>query len=229
MTAVLLDFYGTLAVADRPGNWFASILTGRGYELDPVINARWSVVAWDGATHHEHSVDEAAYKAWEDRRWLRLLADHDIPADEHDDLVAEIRHWRDGFEMVAYDETASVLAALAAAGHRLVVCSNWDWDLDDHLRATGLAELVHERVSSAWVGSRKPHPLIYEQALALGRAEPADTVFVGDTWDADVEGPIGLGMRAVHVHRADDPRPPPSVPPGTHRITDLTELPILLG
>ena len=228
MTAVLLDFYGTLAVAERPGNWFESILTSRGHELDPDINDRWSIVAWDGATHHEHSLDEATYQAWEDRRWRRLLTDHGIPVAEQDDLVADLRHWRDDFAMVAYAETAAVLRALADGGHRLVVCSNWDWDLDEHLEATGLAELIHDRVSSAWVGSRKPHPLIYEKALALGGAAPDDTVFVGDTWDADVEGPRRLGLTAVHVHRREDRRPPAELPDDVHRITDLTALVALL-
>jgi putative hydrolase of the HAD superfamily len=213
MTAVLLDFYGTLATAERPSDWFESILTERGHTLDPEVNRRWSVVAWDGATHHEHSVDEATYQAWEDRRWR-----------EHGELVAARRRGREDFPMVASDETAAVLAELAGAGHRLVVCSNWDWDLDDHLAATGLADLVHARVSSAWVGSRKPHPLIYEEALALGGEGPADTVFVGDTWEADVVGPRRLGMTAVHVHRPEDRRPPAPLPEGVRRITDLTAL-----
>ena len=109
-----------------------------------------------------------------------------------------------------------------------MVCSNWDWDLDEHLTDTGLADLVHDRVSSAWVGSRKPHSLIYEVALDLGGAAPDDTVFVGDTFDADVEGPHRQGMRPVHVHRPEDTRPALDLPPGAHRIADLTELPDLL-
>jgi putative hydrolase of the HAD superfamily len=228
MTTVLLDFYGTLAVAARPGDWFDAILVDRGHRLDPVINARWSVVAWDGATHHEHSADEASYQAWEDDRWTRLLTDHGIPTDEHGELIAALRHWRDAFEMVAYDESAAVLAELRDAGHTLVVCSNWDWDLDDHLRSTGLARLIDDRVSSAWVGSRKPHPLIYQRALELGGADPDRTVFVGDSWDADVEGPRRLGMTAVHVHRGGDPRPAHPLPDGVHRVTDLTGLPELV-
>lgn len=229
MSAVLLDFYGTLAEAARPGDWFDSILTERGHELDPEINRRWSVTAWDGATHHEHSADEAAYRAWEDDRWRRLLVDHDVPAAEQEELIAALRDWRDAFEMVAYDEAAAVVGRLADAGHTVVVCSNWDWDLDDHLEATGLADLIDDRVSSAWVGSRKPHALIYERAQALGGADPADTVFVGDTWVADVEGPRRLGMTAVHVHRPGDVRPAPPLPGGVHRVTDLTALPDLVG
>jgi putative hydrolase of the HAD superfamily len=224
VTAVILDFYGTLAVAENPGNWFENILTERGHTLDPEVNRRWSVVSWDGTTHDEHSADEATYQAWEDRRWRRLLADHDIPEPQHDDLVAALRHWRDAFEMVAYDETAAVLDTIRAAGHRLVVCSNWDWDLDEYLAATGVADRIDERVSSAWVGSRKPHPRIYEEALTLAGVEAEDAVFVGDTWDADVEGPTRLGMTAVHVHRPQDTREAPPLPERAHRISDLTGL-----
>ena len=130
-------------------------------------------MAWDGATHHEHSVDEAAYQAWEDRRWRRLLTDHGIPRTDQDDLrgrapalAGRLRHG--GLRR----DRPPCCTTWPTAGHRLVVCSNWDWDLDEHLEATGLAELIHDRVSSAWVGSRKPHPLIYEKALALGGAAP---------------------------------------------------------
>jgi putative hydrolase of the HAD superfamily len=50
---------------------------------------------------------------------------------------------------------------------------------------------------------------------------PGDVVFVGDTWEPDVVGPIGAGMRAVHLWREDDHREPPPPPNGAVRIADL--------
>jgi FMN phosphatase YigB (HAD superfamily) len=52
---------------------------------------------------------------------------------------------------------------------------------------------------------------------------------VGDTWDADVEGPHRLGMTPVHVHRAHDDRAAPPLPPGAHRVRDLRGLLDLLA
>ena len=228
-TAVLFDFYGTLATAARAARWWESVFALRGHELDPTVLDRWDVRAWDGTTHHDHSRDEAAYRAWERHRWQRAATDHGVTGGERDELVDELERWRDRFTMVAYDDAAPVLAALGEAGHRLIVCSNWDWDLDKHLEATGLADLVHDRVSSAWVGSRKPHPLIYEETLALAGSDPAETVFVGDTWDADILGPLDLGMTPVHVHRPDSRKAAPPLPDGVHRVTDLTGLLRLLS
>jgi putative hydrolase of the HAD superfamily len=52
---------------------------------------------------------------------------------------------------------------------------------------------------------------------------PADALFVGDTWGPDVEGPLAVGLRPVHVWRPSDGRssPPPALVDGVRRVTDL--------
>ena len=45
---------------------------------------------------------------------------------------------------------------------------------------------------------------------------------VGDTIDADIDGALAIGMRAVLVDRLDQH-------PGAERITDLYALPEVLG
>jgi putative hydrolase of the HAD superfamily len=70
---------------------------------------------------------------------------------------------------------------------------------------------------------------MYESILgALGVAAP-EAIFVGDSWEPDVLGPIGAGMRSVHVDRAKQDRggsAPPLVA-GVTRVDDLRGL--LLG
>ena len=67
---------------------------------------------------------------------------------------------------MAMPQMAVIISALAWPSIRIAVCSNWDWDLDRHLGETGVLPLVDARVSSAWVGARKPHPRIFEATLA---------------------------------------------------------------
>ena len=64
-----------------------------------------------------------------------------------------------------YPEVAAVLRGLRARGLRLAVCSNWDWDLEPAVTEAGLRELVDLLVSSAWAGTRKPHPKIFRHTL----------------------------------------------------------------
>ena len=93
------------------------------------------------------------------------------------------------------------LAELRSRGLRLVICSNWDWDLREAVEEAGLTDAFDALVSSAWVGARKPHPRIYADALAEAAVEPGDALFVGDTWGPDVEGPVAAGIRAVYLRR----------------------------
>lgn len=232
-TTVLFDFYGTLAESDWESWWLAEIMAARGYEFRAKADQRWSANSWDGETHDEHSVDEAAYEAWEAERWRGLLRDHEVREDDLEAMIKEFHTRRGEFTMRAYAESLDVLEELRSRGLRLAVCSNWDWDLDRHLAETGVLDLVDARVSSAWVGARKPHARIFEATLAEVGATAAETVFVGDNWRADVEGPLALGMRPVHVWRhGDDPGEwiphPPAETGEVPRILDLRELPALL-
>ena len=82
----------------------------------------------------------------------------------------------------------------------------------------------HVCCRSAHAGARKPHPRIFEHTLARCRVDAADTVFVGDSFGPDVEGPLGVGIpTAVHVYRPGEepPRAAPPLPEGAVRVNDL--------
>ncbi len=227
--AVLFDFYGTLGQSTWRETWLPGVLGERGLDLDPAVSRRWHSDAWDGREHAEHSLDETTYRSWGRERLRSMLGELGALDGDLDDLVAEIEHRQLAFTVAPFDEVPAVLRELRARGLRLAVCSNWDWDLDVHLAACGLDELVDARVSSAWVGARKPHRRVFEAALSAVGATAEESVFVGDNWVADVEGAAALGIRPVHVWRHDEhpggwlPEPPP-VPDGIARIPDLRGL-----
>jgi putative hydrolase of the HAD superfamily len=227
--AVLFDFYGTLAAAEWD-EWFVeTVLRERGYRLDPEADRRWTADVYDGHEHLEESQSEERYASWIRTRTRGLLRDCGVPDEELDAVVAAMDEGRARFRMKPYPETIAVLEELKARGLLVVVCSNWDWDLDDHLRHTGILPLLDGRVSSAWVGARKPHPRIFRESLATVGVDAVDALFVGDNWRADVEGPLAAGMRPVHVWRHREhpgdwlPKPPPDSG-DVLRVADLTEL-----
>jgi putative hydrolase of the HAD superfamily len=95
------------------------------------------------------------------------------------------------------------------------------------MASAGLDGLVDVMVTSARAGARKPHPRIFRYTLDACGVDAADTVFVGDSWGPDVEGPAALGMRAVHVWRPEwdgEREPPPPVTDGVVRVPDLQGL-----
>ena len=100
---------------------------------------------------------------------------------------------------------ADACRALAAAGLRLAVVSNWDVGLHDHLAALGLTPLLDAVVTSAEAGAPKPEPQVFELALARLGATADRAVHVGDA-DADAEGARVAGLRFEPAPLADAAR-----------------------
>ncbi|MGH9222438.1 MAG: HAD family hydrolase [Acidimicrobiales bacterium] len=221
--AVLFDFYGTLARATEWGPTMEAVLARRGVVIDPAARARWGEI--DGLDHADHSVDRDRYVAWEQLRLRSLAEESGTPATDLDALVADMYAASKDYRLAAYDEVAGTLAELRKRGVTVAVCSNWDWDLDRALAKAGLDDLIDIAVTSARAGARKPHPRIYDVTLQDVGVGPADALFVGDTWEPDVDGPRRAGIPAVHLWRAEEHDGPP--PDGS--IADLAAVLDLVG
>jgi putative hydrolase of the HAD superfamily len=65
------------------------------------------------------------------------------------------------------------------------------------------------------VGWLKPHPIIFETALRESGAAAKDAVFIGDNWEADVDGPRRVGMSSIYV----------GIPSAQHPSVSLQEVP----
>ena len=97
--------------------------------------------------------------------------------------------------------------------------------LDHHpvLDRLGLAVHLDGIVTSAEVAVRKPRKEIFDRALALAGASPADARHVGDSLEEDVTGARAAGIDPILIRRGSEP-PPVDVPV----ISSLAELPALL-
>lgn len=171
------------------------------------------------------------------RRYLERLCEH-LGAPPPSPFAAAELYARfargDAYEV--YPEVPEVLAELRRLGVELAVVSNWDGRLPAVLDDLGLGEHLEVVVYSAGVGVEKPHPVIFEHALArLGR-RPEEVLHVGDRVREDVEGALALGMEALRVSRPgrsrdarrSEARPP--VPPGDGGdVPDLSSLPDLVA
>ncbi len=88
----------------------------------------------------------------------------------------------------------------------------------DKLEACGLTDRIDFMVTSEEVGSLKPAPDLFEAALARAGVSAAAAVMVGDSWDRDVRGAVGAGIRAVWFNPACAAAPAGA---GTARVREL--------
>ncbi len=227
--AVLFDFYGTLARDVAPFH-INDVMSEHGYELPSHLSEIFWSGDIDGIEHGHASGSREDYVAWQQTRLLGMLAEADVHPGEYEVILAKLHAGRAARVLEPYADAAPVLAALRSRGLRLAICSNWDWDLEPAVAEAGFGDAVDVVVSSAWAGARKPHPRIFRSTLEQLGADPHGTVFVGDTWGPDVEGPRALGMTPVYLERdghwPDTTAPAPDVVEASHvvRARDLNVL-----
>jgi HAD superfamily hydrolase (TIGR01662 family) len=124
-----------------------------------------------------------------------------------------------------YDDVRPVFEWLHAEGVRIGLISNTHRSLGKFQAHFDLDGLVTTAVSSSEHGYMKPHPSIFEAALARAGVSAPEAVMVGDSVRQDIEGARRVGMRAVLVARSGRPsRLLPDVPV----VTTLRDLPAYL-
>lgn len=81
--------------------------------------------------------------------------------------------------------------------YTIAVISNADGKIDAILRRCGIADCFASITDSGIVGHEKPHPAIFEAALGEMKADPAESLYVGDVYSVDYVGATKAGMQAV--------------------------------
>ena len=128
---------------------------------------------------------------------------------------------------VYLDENTEKLLRTLHGKYKLGIISNFAIPecVDKLLKTHGLDKLFDAIVVSGAVNKRKPSPEVFERTLKALGVSASETVFVGDTLDADIEGAKAVGMKAVYIERriekVEQVRP-------DQTIKSLSELPMVL-
>jgi putative hydrolase of the HAD superfamily len=217
---VFLDALGTLVELQPPAPRLQALLEARGFPVTEEQAARgFAAEIGYYLEHHLEGSDRERLDDLRDRCATELMKALDVPGLDHPTAREAMLG---SLSFVPYPDVPPGLEALRAAGHRLLVVSNWDCSLPEWLGPAGLLEHVEAVVSSGEVGVAKPDAGIFERALEVAEAEPDEVVHVGDSLDNDVAGARAVGLRAILVQR-DGP-----APDGVETVSSLAELPLLL-
>jgi HAD superfamily hydrolase (TIGR01549 family) len=92
---------------------------------------------------------------------------------------------------------AALMAAVKRHARIGIVSNNVRDEQEEKLSVCSLDQFVDELVVSGEVGVPKPDPMIFRTALDRLRVTAEETVMVGDSWIADIEGARGVGIRAI--------------------------------
>jgi putative hydrolase of the HAD superfamily len=154
--------------------------------------------------------------------YLRALMDRiRAPEEAREPLIRSmVKGFQDiGLWSRVFPETAPFLDSLRSQGYYLGVISNSIGTIEEQLTRVGLAQYLDTILDSAVVGVEKPHPEIFQMALARAGVQPSEAIFVGDTYATDVGGAQLAGLDGVLIDRVGA-YPQAECP----RITSLPEM-----
>ncbi len=209
---ILFDWGGTLAHVSRQQDVWP-----RGVEAALSFLQRAGIDTPDGAidTLGAHLLgqlgaanEENDYRETDPRQLLRDWAAAQNVALRDGDFMDKLvdamwRPWVGCLDPIG--PACETLAALRERGYTLGLVSNVATPAHlcvEELQRLRFAPYFDVLVFSSDVGYRKPNKRMYERALATtrhtaGDIQPQQVLFVGDTPDADVDGPQKFGFRTV--------------------------------
>ncbi len=133
-----------------------------------------------------------------------------------DQLVGATRHSANW--CVIRPGTREILKKLGER-YALAVISNADGKIAAVLERCGIADCFASITDSGLVGYEKPHPAIFEAALAAMDVAPSESLYVGDVYSVDYLGATRAGMQGILFDVAGAYRET-----GTPRVESLEEL-----
>lgn len=104
-----------------------------------------------------------------------------------------------------FPHTIEMLEYLTDKGYDLHLITN-GFEKTQHckLKHSGLERFFKEVVTSEGSNSIKPKKEIFEYAFAKTNSEPAKSIMIGDSIEADIQGAINAGIDQVYVNHLNE-------------------------
>lgn len=96
-----------------------------------------------------------------------------------------------------FDGAIEVLEYLQPNYHLHIITNGFHFVQDKKLKNSNIEHFFKTITNSEMAGVKKPHPNIFEFALSLAKASKQESVMIGDSWEADIEGALDFGMDAI--------------------------------
>ena len=232
--AVLFDMFDTLMLIEKNHEFYSPSLT----RMHSYLHKNGIDVSFDKFNEVYIKVRDALYVEadlnWEEPHFnLRVsqtLKNLGYEYDVSNPIVttATNEFCKEFMKYVRIDPNAKTMLEKLHGKYKLGIVSNFAIPecVLKLLKADDLYGLFNAIVVSGAVNKRKPSPEIFKGALKMLDVSASETVFVGDTIDADVEGPKAVGMKVVYIERREQKKSEKFHPDQT--IKSLNELPLAL-
>ena len=194
--AIISDFGGVLTSPLIES--FAGLMEASGISLESVGKAMVAIAEREGSNPlfelETGRISEAAFMgALSDQ--LSAASGEEVELDGFGERY--FQHLEPNERMINY------MRELRGRGYKLAICTNNIREWEAHWRAMlPVDEIFDVVVDSAFVGSRKPEPRIYEITLERLGATPEKTLFIDDV-EVNCAGARELGIDAIRFRSTE--------------------------
>lgn len=193
MKAVGFDFGQTLAEMDHA--FLQRRLAELGLSFDPSAAREASTDAWQLYGQSKSAGHEAAWRAMIGV-FLRRGGVPESAVDEAGAWLWQQQPARNLWRR-PLPGMIELVRELKARGVRLAIISNSEGRLSELVAELGWSAYFDVIADSGRLGIDKPQPGIFQHVCAALALPSTELLHVGDSWEADVEGALGVGAGAV--------------------------------
>ena len=194
--AIISDFGGVLTSSLTDS--FVGVLDASGISLEDLGQAMAAIAEREGTNPlFELETGRMSESTFMDRLSDELSAQRGSPVRLDGFGERYFRHLQPNERLIEY------MRQLRERGYKLAICTNNVREWEARWRAMlPVDEIFDVVVDSAFVGSRKPEPRIYQITLEQLGVAPDTTLFIDDI-DVNCEGARQLGMHAIRYRSTD--------------------------
>jgi HAD superfamily hydrolase (TIGR01549 family) len=209
-TTIIFDLDGTLRESIPSGDRFMlDHAVSLGVECSPqclLVTRQWAHRYW--ANSECLMLDEVTYGKGETAFWenyaRRTLESIGAPPEQVEKLSPLLHaHMSENYQPQDNipQDVIPTLIKLREAGLTLGLLTNRTDPADDYLVKVGLAEHLDFYLSAGQIGIWKPDPEIFYYGMGMARSHPAQTVYIGDNYYADIVGARNAGLSPILIDR----------------------------
>jgi len=145
----------------------------------------------------------------EDLRYLRLKEVFDLMNVEVDDstihlLSLEYIHYLPQFNHL-YEGALELLNYLLPKYQLHIITNGFDLVQSRKLKNANIEAYFKTVTNCEMAGVKKPNPLIFEYAISKAKTVKEQTVMIGDSIEADIEGAMNCGMDVIYFNEFKNP------------------------
>ena len=105
-----------------------------------------------------------------------------------------------------FPNTTTILEYLKPNYKLHIITNGFQEVQDKKLKNSGIYNYFDQIINSEMAGVKKPNPFIFELALKRAGTRPETSLMIGDNLEADIQGAMAVGYRAIHFNAHNGPQ-----------------------